>query len=92
MLQITEFATRDALMQATAERIADTLIQAIAERGHGCAALSGGSTPEPAYRALAEIPMDWDQITFALVDERFVPPSHEASNERMIETALTFAF
>jgi len=92
MLQITEFATRQALMQATAERIADALTEAIDKHGNGCAALSGGSTPEPAYRLLAEVPSDWDQITFALVDERFVPPSHTASNERMIETALTLAF
>lgn len=88
MLRITEFATREALMQAAAERIADVLTNAIARRGQACAALSGGSTPEPAYRALARLAADWSKIIFALVDERFVPPSDPASNQAMIQTAL----
>ena len=75
-------------MEAAGERVADILIDAIDEHGNGCAALSGGSTPEPAYRALALTQSDWDLITFALVDERFVPPSNPASNQRMIEDAL----
>lgn len=88
-LAITEFSSRDTLMRAAACRLADTLIDAIAKYGEGCAALSGGSTPEPAYRALSLMPVDWELIMFALVDERFVPFSHPASNERMIETALS---
>jgi 6-phosphogluconolactonase len=88
MTNVHEFAKRDALMRATAERIADVLIDAIAERGEACAALSGGSTPEPAYRALAMTESDWGMITFALVDERFAPPFDPASNQGMIEAAL----
>lgn len=88
MKAIREFATRDALMQAAAERIADALTKGIAERGAGCAALSGGSTPEPAYRALAALPLDWPSITFLLVDERFVAPTDAASNEGMLRRAL----
>lgn len=91
-LAITEFATRDALMQATAERIAQALSGAVTTRGEGCAALSGGSTPAPAYRTLASMPLDWPKITFAQVDERFVPVSDEASNASMIERALAPAF
>jgi 6-phosphogluconolactonase len=60
----------------------------IAARGEGWAALSGGSTPEPIYRALAAQSLDWPKITFALVDERNVPLSSPASNEAMIERAL----
>lgn len=88
MLRITEFATREALMQAAAERIADALTNAIARRGQACAALSGGSTPEPAYRALARLAADWSKVIFALVDERFVPPFDPASNQGMIQRAL----
>jgi 6-phosphogluconolactonase len=85
---IREFATRDALMRAAAERIANSLKQAISERGGACVALSGGATPEPAYRALAAFPLDWSKVTFALVDERFVPSMHSASNEAMLYRAL----
>lgn len=89
MTPVREFATRAALMQAAAERIADALNTGIAERGTGSAALSGGGTPEAAYRALAALRLDWPKVTFLLVDERFVPPSHDASNEGMLRRALT---
>lgn len=83
-----EFHTRDALMEAAADYIAEALQEALGERGQACAALSGGSTPEPAYTLLAQRDLDWPRIRFALVDERFVPPDHEASNERMLRRAL----
>lgn len=91
-LAITEFATRDALMQAAASRIAAKLEDAIAQRGAACAALSGGGTPAPAYRLLAGMKLDWPKITFALVDERFVPPDHTASNEGLVRRELKDAF
>ena len=87
-----EFATREALMRAAAERMADALRDALSERGTACAALSGGSTPAPAYRALAATPLDWRKITFALVDERFVPPTDAASNEGLVRRELKAAF
>lgn len=92
MLKLTKFDTREALMQAAAQHLADALNEAIARRGVACAALSGGGTPAPAYRALAALPLEWPKITFALVDERFVPLSDPASNESMIATTLAPAF
>jgi 6-phosphogluconolactonase len=91
-LAVTEFAARETLMQATAERIASTLQDALGKHGSACAALSGGSTPAPAYRALATQPLAWPKITFALVDERFVPPTDPASNERLLRETLRPAF
>jgi 6-phosphogluconolactonase len=87
-LAITEFASRDALMQAAADRLATALHDAIEKHGSGCAALSGGSTPAPAYRLLAARSLDWAKITFALVDERFVPPTEPASNEHLLRETL----
>lgn len=89
---IREFATRDAAMDAVAQRLAEVLNAGIAARGHAIAALSGGSTPGPAYERLAALPLDWSKITFALVDERFVPPSDPASNEGLIRRTLAPAF
>ena len=88
MLNITTFADRDALMAAAAERVAEALRKGLQTRGSACAALSGGSTPAPAYARLAAMNLDWSKITFALVDERFVPPTHEASNERLLRETL----
>jgi 6-phosphogluconolactonase len=86
------FDTRDALMRAAADRIGEALSAGVAAHGTACAALSGGSTPEPAYALLAEAALDWPTITFALVDERFVPPDHPASNEALVRRALAPAF
>lgn len=86
------FASRDALMLAAAQRVAAALEDAIRRHGSACAALSGGSTPEPAYRALAGLPLDWAKVTFALVDERFVPPNDAASNQALVQRALGPAF
>jgi 6-phosphogluconolactonase len=88
MPHLSVFATRDALMQAAADRLEAALRDGIAARGAACIALSGGSTPEPAYAALAARALDWANISFILVDERFVAPDEDASNEKMLRRAL----
>jgi 6-phosphogluconolactonase len=88
MDDIFAFPTRDALMAAAADSIANALQKGISARGEACAALSGGATPEPAYQLLARKSLDWPRIVFALVDERFVPPTDDASNEGMLRRAL----
>lgn len=88
MTAIREFATRDALMQAAAAQIAEALKDGISKRGEGFAALSGGGTPEPAYRHLSAMALDWPHVTFLLVDERFVPLTDPSSNEAMLRRAL----
>jgi 6-phosphogluconolactonase len=85
---IRAFSDRGALMQAAADRIAEALVAGIASRGFGATALSGGGTPAPAYELLAKMRLDWGRITFALVDERFVPPDHAASNEGLLRRTL----
>lgn len=87
-MQLQVFESREALMLAAADKLEDTLRAGLTARGAACAALSGGTTPEPAYRLLAARALDWPKVTFALVDERFVPPEHEASNEGLIRRAL----
>lgn len=75
-------------MRRAADRIEEALRGGIARRGWACAALSGGDTPAPAYRLLAARKLDWGKVTFALADERFLPATHEASNERMLRETL----
>lgn len=91
MTHIHEFATRDALMTAVAERMAFALKFGVDMRKQASAALSGGSTPAPAYSALAALPLDWSKITLGLVDERFVPNTDAASNEAMVRRTLASA-
>jgi len=89
---LTTFESRDALMSAAAERMADALQAGIAARGSACIALSGGSTPAPAYACLAAMTLDWPKVMLALVDERFVPVTDEASNEALVRRTMADAF
>ena len=88
MQNLHTFANRALLYEAAAERIGEALGAGIAARGHACAALSGGTTPAPAYALLGEQALDWTKVTFALVDERFVPVDHLDSNEATLRRAL----
>ena len=85
---IQAFPDRATLMQRAADEVASALNEGIRARGEACAALSGGSTPGPAYERLATMRLDWARITFALVDERCVPASDPASNEGLLRHTL----
>ena len=62
---------------------------AIAARGRFTIALSGGSTPRPLYRALAEERgIDWSKWWLFWGDERTVPPDHAESNYRLVRETL----
>src|SRR5688500_1661679 len=50
--------------------------------------LSGGSTPTPLYRALAQVTLAWHRVNIAMVDERFVPATDESSNEKLLRETL----
>ncbi|MBS0386652.1 MAG: 6-phosphogluconolactonase [Proteobacteria bacterium] len=82
------FADRATLMRRAADEVATALRQGINARSAACAALSGGSTPGPAYEQLASRKLEWSRITFALVDERCVPLSDPASNEGLLRRTL----
>jgi 6-phosphogluconolactonase len=49
---------------------------------------SGGATPMAMYRELSNADLDWPKVIVSLVDERWVPPTDEASNERLIKENL----
>lgn len=82
------FGSADAAAQDLARHIASILSDAIAARGVGTIALSGGRSPRAVLEALREMPVDWAKVIVAQVDERWVDPSHADSNERLIREAL----
>lgn len=51
-------------------------------------ALAGGSTPRLLYGELSRQPIDWSKVEFFWIDERFVPPDHPDSNQRMARETL----
>ncbi len=89
-LKICEDAAE--LARAAAEEITATAEAAIASQGRFTIALSGGSTPRPIYRLLAEEPyrgrIHWDRVHVFWSDERHVPPGHPDSNFGMAHDEL----
>lgn len=80
-LTTCRFDSRAALEKALAERLG----RALSARGASAVMLSGGTTPLPAYRALAARPPEHDdRLHILYTDERYVPASSEASNYHQI--------
>lgn len=73
---------------AAAERLTRALSPAIGARGRATFAGSGGSTPAPIYRVLADTPLDWWRVDVTLVDERYVPETDAASNAALVKSEL----
>lgn len=82
------FRSRDAASEAVAELAALALREDIAARGAAIFLSSGGTTPKQVLSTLSETPLDWSSVSVGLVDERFVPPAHAASNEKFVRGAL----
>jgi len=81
----------DTLAEALAQILADTLRAGLAERGRASLALAGGRTPFPVYRRLAEAALDWSRVSLLATDERWVEPTHPASNTRELRAAFAAA-
>lgn len=88
MLNIINFASFEELLEDAEQRIVDFTKASIAEKGWFSLALSGGSTPAPLYKRLAQADLDWDKIHFFWGDERLVPLDSELSNYRMVKENL----
>lgn len=76
------------LAERFADRVAAALRLAIEARGLALLCVSGGTTPGLFFRALSQRDLDWNRVTVAPVDERFVPPSSDRSNEKLIRANL----
>lgn len=76
-----------ALIQRSLEIVLEKMHTAIAERGQVTIALAGGGTPKPLYEAIAQQNLPWDKIHVFWGDERYVPPEHPDSNQRMARLA-----
>lgn len=87
--ELRVFDDADALTRAAAEWLCE---RALASTGRFSVALSGGGTPGPMYRRLAESPIverfPWDRVHWFWGDERFVPHDHPDSNYKLAADAL----
>ena len=78
------FDNRAELESALTASIVKQLTQAINDDGKASIAVSGGSTPKALFSALSQVDIDWSKVDVTLVDERWVEPDSDQSNERMV--------
>jgi len=74
--------------EGVARRVAQCLRAGIAERGVALLAVSGGRSPIGLFERLRVQPLAWDQVIVTLVDERWVPESHQDSNAALVQQHL----
>jgi 6-phosphogluconolactonase len=74
--------------QHLAQTVADSLQQKINIKHCATLAVSGGSTPKRLFEILSEIDIQWQKVTISLVDDRWLSPRHEDSNQRLVEQNL----
>ena len=83
------FATKDELAVALATAVAEHLRAAIASRGVGVIAVSGGSTPGRFFSKLGkDRSVEWDKVFVTLVDERWVPETSDRSNAGLVNEKM----
>lgn len=83
-----KFDHSDSWAQALTSKISATLQHSIDASGQAHLAVSGGKSPIPFFNMLSQAPIDWDRVRVSLVDERFVAPSNNDSNEHLVRTHL----
>lgn len=86
--RLLEFPDRAAASRAAADLLANALRADLARNDQASLVVSGGSTPAACFGLLAEELLDWSQVVILLSDERWVPPDHADSNERLVRDRL----
>ncbi|MEL7186946.1 MAG: 6-phosphogluconolactonase [Pseudomonadota bacterium] len=88
MIELLEFSTREAASVAAASRMSECIQTRLDTAERAEIVVSGGSTPQRCFAALADTDLDWPRVRVALSDERWVPADHDASNEGMVRNNL----
>ena len=82
------FDSREAASVAAAERIAAALGRRLDAQREASVVVSGGTSPAGVFAELARMPLAWPDVHVILSDERWVPPEHEDSNEKLVRDTL----
>jgi len=88
MTAIETYPTVQSWADAAAAQLAEALSEGIAAEGRAVFAGAGGSTPSPIYARLAQVDLDWSNVTATLVDERYVPETSPESNAALMKRTL----
>lgn len=83
-----ECPSKDTAMEIAAEYVTASLDLEVEKTGAARLMLSGGGTPKPLYEILSQAELNWPSIICGLVDERWVPEDHSASNASLVRQTL----
>jgi len=78
----------DALVADLAPLVVRRLTEVAIAHGAAVLVCAGGTTPGELYAEMSVISAPWNRITVTASDERWVPPTGEASNEHLVRTTL----
>lgn len=87
-VHIKVFDNAEQACAALSNKLNSIIQNAVKIQGQTTIALSGGSTPVPMFKALNQMPLPWDKMVIALVDDRWVPPTDPDSNEALVTQHL----
>ncbi|MDJ0667267.1 MAG: 6-phosphogluconolactonase [Desulfobacterales bacterium] len=82
------FPDRESAAAQLADQIGQRLTAGIAANGRASLAVSGGTTPVALFQRLSTMDLNWSQVVVTLVDERWVAPTDEDSNEGLVQSHL----
>jgi 6-phosphogluconolactonase len=83
-----EYGSRQELSAALAAELVNGLQRLLAESPQAGLVAAGGTTAPPVFEKLSAAPLDWKRLCVTPSDERWVPASDAASNEKMIREKL----
>ena len=83
-----EFQDRKSLAIKLADQIGELLTKGITDSSRASLAVSGGSTPVELFEQLSGMDLSWQQVVITLVDERWVEPTEDDSNEHLVRSHL----
>ncbi len=87
-IEFHSYTSRASLTAELARAVAALLSEGIEKNGRASLAVSGGSTPVQLFETLSLIDLPWKNIDICLVDERWLEPDEEDSNEHLVRTHL----
>lgn len=86
--QLNSFNTDDELTDRLCKQLSDRLRADIIADGAASLVVSGGSTPAPLFRKLADTDLEWSKVYVTLADERWLPANDPDANARLVQLNL----
>jgi 6-phosphogluconolactonase len=86
--ELRDFPGADAVASAAAAFVAQRARESIDDHGQFTFAVSGGRTPWSMFEKLAQLDVDWANVTLYQVDERIAPVGDSTRNLTNLERSL----